>query len=137
MLCSIRSMLIVLTLGLNVGCATLPPAPKTRLCLFVNTYMTGMPTSDPSPVMDKTFKTIAKNVKENPSLINLKQPKIMPPELHFFRCRNASSTKFNISVTSESATDMVATPIYDFLELNNYYNKLADVFTKELRKVAQ
>lgn len=57
---------------------------------------------------------------------------VMPPARHFFRCRNSSSTKYDISVLSKSADKFIATPYPDFLEMNAYYNKVATVMTKEL-----
>lgn len=83
--------------------------------------------------MDGVFKTIKKNIKANPALVaDPKKTKVMPADLHFFVCRNSSSTKYYISVKSESADKMIATPFGAYLELQAYYKKLADVFTKEL-----
>lgn len=101
----------IFCLSLLFGCVALPVAPRTSLCVFTNTYLKDSP-----------------EVKAQPKL----EGKVMPPEKHFFRCRNSSSTKYNIPVTSESADKMIATPYADYLEMNAYYKKLADVFTKEL-----
>jgi hypothetical protein len=104
-------ILIFLLLVACTGCVQLPLAPKTQLCVFTNTFLL----DDPAVVKD-------------PKLAG----QIMPPERHYFRCRNGNSTKYNISVTSPSATNIIGTPYKDYLELNAYYVKVATVMQKEV-----
>lgn len=124
----------VLAFLLFISCAGLPVPPKNSpLCVFTNIYLADTPSSSTEPLMDATFRTIKRDIKVNPSLVaDKKKPRIMPGNLHFFVCRNSSSTKYYISVRSESADKMIATPYGAYLELQAYYKKLADVFTKEL-----
>lgn len=105
-------------MSILIACVALPKPPTTPLCLFVNTYADK---EDPA-------------VKANPKLLG----QVMPAEKHYFRCRNHKSTKFNIPVSSPSATNIVGTPYNDYVELNSYMNKVADIFTKEfLNKVGK
>lgn len=89
----------------------LPVAPKTPLCLFVNTYLKDDP-----------------KVKANPKLFDT----FMPPEEHYFRCTNYKGTKFNIDTMTRDATDMVSTPFANYVELNAYLNKMGAIFQKEV-----
>ena len=122
-------LILVLLLSTCIGCVALPIAPTTPLCVFVNTY-TGEKLNlkslklEPDPL-----------VKANPKLLG----QIVNPvsgEHYYWRCRNHKSTKFNIPVISPSATNFVGTPYNDYVEMNAYLNKMAEVFKKEyLNKV--
>lgn len=103
---------LVVSAALLSGCVALPLPPTTPLCIFVNTYA------------DKADPDVVKN----PKLLG----QLMPAEKYYFRCINQKHTKYNIYVTSPSASNMIATPYKDYLEMNAYLNKLADVFQKEV-----
>lgn len=52
------------------------------------------------------------------------------------RCINYKKTKYDVSI--EKADKYVCTPSEDYLELNAYLNKMADIFREEvLKKVTQ
>lgn len=108
-----------------IGCVALPVAPSTPLCIFVNAYTgkyldvaSGKLVDDPA-------------VKANPKLLG---QIVLPvsPKYYYWRCTNPKNIKYNIPVTSPSATDFIGTPYDNYVEMNAYLNKMAAVFQKEV-----